>query len=107
MAGTYYRVQPAGDELLDVGYVLAFATPEQVVRCLVEWLAADVIGSEVTVFEGDDAYDPGDYESVAVSPVREIERVPFLDWVQRYGTPDDVERYQATERMLNLDNHLC
>lgn len=103
MADTYYRVQSPGDELLGVGHVLAFTTPEQVVRCLVDWFADDVIGSEITVFEGGDTFDPGDHESVAVSPIREIERVPFLNWLRRYGTPDDVKRYHATERMLNLE----
>lgn len=93
-AGFWYRVQPNGldlfgqtsttsnDELLDDGYVFAFASPDDVAFSVRhEWCsdAAEIAASELVVFTGSDDYDPGDAEGYAVLPAALITRLPLAD----------------------------
>lgn len=97
----YYRQQPTGlpllghtsectgDDRLDEGYVFAYDRPEGIVQGINDWgLPEDKDATEVIVFEGEDAYDPGDFEGVAVLPVREISRTPLRQWVQLFYRPE-------------------
>lgn len=106
MGETFWRLQPVGapvvghtstasnDELLDAGYVFAYTQPEGIVDGIAEWgglMGEPAASFEVVEFEGEDAYDPGDAEGVAVLAVREIARMALVEWLTQRGELERVE----------------
>lgn len=78
------------NDSLPKGYVFAYTDPNFLDT---DWGAASMwdAGSEVVIFRGTNAYNPGDFEGVAVVPTRILKRVPLDEWIRRH----DVKRTSA------------
>ncbi len=113
---TYFRIQPIGAELLgwtseasegllDDGLVFAWPVTGRANDAVLpmEWrhYGAEV---EVVIFEGEEEEDPGDWEGVAVRPLRVLERVSCVEWLARGFDMEDLDEATeaAIERQIEL-----
>lgn len=74
-------------EQLPRGYVFAFSSPGQVEAAIGGWADWRRVArsSDLVKFTGIEEYDPGDYEGIAVIPVREINRWRLDTWLRTRG----------------------
>ena len=93
------------EELLPTGYVFAYPEDDPT-EIFGDWSPFTWMGGvddtreEIVTFEGANEFDPGDYEGVAVRPIRIIRRESKLDWLARQATSGDPDtRRQALDTL--------
>jgi hypothetical protein len=108
----YLRFQPVGKALLGhtsegsasslpTGFVFAYDTPDE---ALGEWgpfsfATADLPDLEAISFLGEDAFDPGDAEGLAVRPVKELRRESALAWLKRQAKGENGNAVSLLEKI--------
>lgn len=106
MITTFYRIQPPGmslshtsetseGERLDDGYLFAYTSVGEVLWAMREWGRPYWMDAEVVIFSGNDSYDAGDVEGLAVLPGEIIARTAYRDFVYGHGTADDIALYEG------------
>lgn len=111
----YIRFQPAelpigehtaetSNGALPEGFVFAYEEPVEAFADVGPlgggWVEFDPETYEVVTFTGARAYDPGDYEGVAVQPGKLLRRETVLAWVGRMAQSKDTEVRRAAREWM-------
>lgn len=114
-------MQPTGSSLFDhtsdaseselpSGYVFAYENPNEIFG---DWSPFEIGWKrtaskfEVITFEARSAFNPGDWEGVAVIPVREICRENMREWLMRQAdTADDENIRSEARKAIAAEPHL-
>jgi hypothetical protein len=101
--------ETSSGEPLPKGFIFAYADPIDAFNeyglLAGGWAGETPFNMEAVSFLGKDAFDPGDYEGVAVIPGKVVRREPVIRWLKKQLRSRDPEiRSRAEDAMSYWEN---